>query len=135
MISFRGLTARRASDRIARVKSLCAFCLLLACVSCTTLENRRDLYRSPAEGYEEWYPHPPPTRLPSTGPATKITTTPHHARRDQFPGGITESASAYANGMFILIRATSVWCTTADFAMWRFSFPLLEESKCRREAC
>ena len=29
---------------------------------------RRDLYRAPGEGYEEWYPQPPPTRLPSTPP-------------------------------------------------------------------
>ncbi len=59
-----------------------------------------------------------------------------HAWRDHVPGGINRRRSlAYANGMFILIRATSVSCTTADFAMWRFSFPLLEESKCRREAC
>ena len=41
----------------------------------------------------------------------------------------------YANGMFILIRATSVSCTTADFAMWRFNFPLFDESKWRSEAC
>lgn len=46
-----------------------------------------------------------------------------------------KTASAYANGMFILIRATSVLSTTADFAMWRFFLPLLVESKCRREAC
>ena len=38
------------------------------CASCTTLENRRDLYRSPAEGYEEKFPYPPPTRLPNSGP-------------------------------------------------------------------
>ena len=46
-----------------------------ACTSCTTLENRRDLYRSPEEGYEEWYPHPPPTRLPSTMPGNATTST------------------------------------------------------------
>ncbi len=44
------------------------FCLLAVCPSCTTLENRRDLYRAPSEGYEEFYPEPPPTRLPSTMP-------------------------------------------------------------------
>ncbi|HEV3409985.1 MAG TPA: hypothetical protein VG095_06810 [Chthoniobacterales bacterium] len=42
--------------------------LLLAGSSCTTLENRRDLYRSPAEGYERWYRRPPPTRKPASGP-------------------------------------------------------------------
>ncbi|MGZ4965944.1 MAG: hypothetical protein ACXWFY_00830 [Chthoniobacterales bacterium] len=42
--------------------------LVLASTSCTTLENRRDLYRSPEEGYEKWYPQPPPTRLPASGP-------------------------------------------------------------------
>jgi hypothetical protein len=36
---------------------------------------------------------------------------------------------AYAKGMFILMRATSVSCTWADFAMWRFSLPLFDESK------
>ncbi|MBA3386092.1 MAG: hypothetical protein H0T95_05655 [Chthoniobacterales bacterium] len=51
---------------------------MLACASCTTLENRRDLYRSPAEGYERWYRHPPPTRLPSTGPVTRGVTTESH---------------------------------------------------------
>ena len=56
--------------------------VLFLCVcgtSCTTLENRRDLYRSPAEGYEQWYPYPPPTRLPAGPPiqttATTTTTT------------------------------------------------------------
>src|SRR5215210_6580859 len=58
-----------------RVKTLLLFASLLACASCTTLENRRDLYRSPAEGYERWHRHPPPTRLPSTGPVTRRTTT------------------------------------------------------------
>ncbi|MGI9088425.1 MAG: hypothetical protein ACR2HH_11895 [Chthoniobacterales bacterium] len=47
----------------------------IASFSCTTLENRRDLYRAPAEGYEEWFPHPPPTRLPSTMPGTTSSTT------------------------------------------------------------
>jgi hypothetical protein len=42
--------------------------LLLAATSCTTLENRRDLYRSPAEGYERWHRQPPPTRKPASGP-------------------------------------------------------------------
>ncbi len=58
-----------------RVKSLLLVVPLLACVACTTLENRRDLYRSPGEGYEPWYSHPPPTRLPSTSPATRGGTT------------------------------------------------------------
>ncbi|MDQ6860125.1 MAG: hypothetical protein M3032_03085 [Verrucomicrobiota bacterium] len=53
------------------MKSLLAVSVVLACASCTTLENRRDLYRSPAEGYEQSSPHPPPTRLPNTGPASR----------------------------------------------------------------
>ena len=59
------------------MKSLLILPLLFSFVSCTTLENRRDLYRSPAEGYEQWYPYPPPTRGPATGPvrATTATTT------------------------------------------------------------
>jgi hypothetical protein len=69
------LTVERTSDRIARVKPFLILPLLLACVSCTTLENRRDLYRSPAEGYEQWYPMPPPTRLPSTGPVPASAST------------------------------------------------------------
>jgi hypothetical protein len=68
------LTARMPSGSIARVKRL-LFCTLMACTSCTTLENRRDLYRSPAEGYEEWYPYPPPTRKPAAGPVSTTTTT------------------------------------------------------------
>ncbi|MDQ6624766.1 MAG: hypothetical protein M3Y69_01305 [Verrucomicrobiota bacterium] len=47
----------------------------MATASCTTLENRRDLYRSPAEGYERWYRQPPPTRLPSLPPGTRATST------------------------------------------------------------
>ncbi len=65
-----------------------------------------------------------------------------HAERDDVSGRIKfrrdpeEGARfAYAKGMFSLIRASSVLWTTADFAMWRFSFPLFEESKWRREAC
>ncbi|MDQ6622730.1 MAG: hypothetical protein M3Y86_04500 [Verrucomicrobiota bacterium] len=50
-----------------------AIAIALAITSCTTLENRRDLYRSPMEGYEPWYPQPPPTRLPSTAPGTSAT--------------------------------------------------------------
>ncbi|MDQ6655543.1 MAG: hypothetical protein M3Y80_07005 [Verrucomicrobiota bacterium] len=46
---------------------------VLACASCTTLENRRDLYRSPREGYEAWFPQPPPTRLPSSPPSASTT--------------------------------------------------------------
>ena len=57
--------------------------------------------------------------------------------RDYLPGRVTGSEaggettlrSAYAKGMFIFIRATSVLCTTADFAMWRLSLPLFEESR------
>jgi hypothetical protein len=59
------------SGCIARVKWLLLLVVAVACASCTTLENRRDLYRSPAEGYERWYRRPPPTRLPSTGPASR----------------------------------------------------------------
>ncbi|MBA2622785.1 MAG: hypothetical protein H0U88_04075 [Chthoniobacterales bacterium] len=51
------------------------FSSLLACASCTTLENRRDLYRSPAEGYERWHREPPPTRQSATRRTTTITTT------------------------------------------------------------
>jgi hypothetical protein len=69
------LTVAQASVCIARVKPLLIFSLLLACTSCTTLENRRDLYRSPAEGYERWYPQPPPTRKPA-GPPIPATPTP-----------------------------------------------------------
>ncbi len=58
-----------------RVKLLLFLLLILSCVSCTTLENRRDLYRSPGEGYEKWYPEPPPTRGPATGPVRSTTTT------------------------------------------------------------
>ena len=57
------------------MKSLLVLPLLFSFVSCTTLENRRDLYRSPAEGYEQWYPYPPPTRGPATGPVRATTTT------------------------------------------------------------
>jgi hypothetical protein len=46
---------------------------LIVGTACTTLENRRDLYRSPAEGYERWYRHPPPTRLPNSAPRTRKT--------------------------------------------------------------
>jgi len=53
--------------------ALCA--VLIACTSCTTLENRRDLYRSPAEGYEKWFPYPPPTRKPAGPPVSTTTTT------------------------------------------------------------
>jgi hypothetical protein len=65
------LTHRSASVCIARVKWLLLISAVVASASCTTLENRRDLYRSPAEGYERWHRHPPPTRLPSTGPASR----------------------------------------------------------------
>ena len=52
------------------------FLLVFACgASCTTLENRRDLYRSPAEGYELWHRHPPPTRRPAGPPVQPSTTT------------------------------------------------------------
>ncbi|MFN2476855.1 MAG: hypothetical protein ABR526_11015 [Chthoniobacterales bacterium] len=57
------------------MRPLLLLCLVLATTSCTTLENRRDLYRSPAEGYERWYPHPPPTRLRSSSPGAAATTT------------------------------------------------------------
>ncbi|HEY0368401.1 MAG TPA: hypothetical protein VGC85_02285 [Chthoniobacterales bacterium] len=50
------------------MKPLVVVFAALVCASCTTLENRRDLYRSPAEGYEQRYPYPPPTRLPNSGP-------------------------------------------------------------------
>ena len=40
-----------------------------------------------------------------------------------------EARRDYANGMFILMRATSVSCTSADFAICRFSFPLFDESR------
>jgi hypothetical protein len=63
------LTAVVASVCIAAVKIALLFAsLAFAASSCTTLENRRDLYRSPAEGYERWYRQPPPTRLPASAP-------------------------------------------------------------------
>jgi len=69
------LTPKGASDSIGPVRRLLILFLLIASTSCTTLENRRDLYRSPAEGYEEWSPRPPPTRKPASGPVTTTTTT------------------------------------------------------------
>ncbi len=59
------------------MKWLLVFLLALAGASCTTLENRRDLYRAPQEGYEEWYPEPPPTRLPSLPPSAPGVRTTH----------------------------------------------------------
>ncbi|MDQ6913819.1 MAG: hypothetical protein M3128_13195 [Verrucomicrobiota bacterium] len=49
--------------------------VFLSGVSCTTLENRRDLYRAPGEGYERNYPQPPPTRKPASGPVPAPETT------------------------------------------------------------
>ncbi|MBA2242951.1 MAG: hypothetical protein H0W04_08700 [Chthoniobacterales bacterium] len=69
------LTHLGSSGLIAAVKSLLLFSSLLACASCTTLENRRDLYRSPAEGHEHWHRHPPPTRWSTTRTTTTSTTT------------------------------------------------------------
>ncbi|MEP6808906.1 MAG: hypothetical protein ABI992_01575 [Chthoniobacterales bacterium] len=69
------------------MKCLVLLPLILGCVSCTTLENRRDLYRSPAEGYEEYYPYPPPTRGPATGPVRTTTTT--TTTKQTAPGPIT----------------------------------------------
>ena len=75
-MSSASLTPLEASVCMARVKPRpILFFFVAACTSCTTLENRRDLYRSPAEGYEAWYPQPPPTRLPSTMPGGVTTTT------------------------------------------------------------
>jgi hypothetical protein len=74
------------------MRSLLWLSLLLATTSCTTLENRRDLYRSPAEGYERWYPQPPPTRLPSLppgAPATRTTTTTTTTKTTERNGVIT----------------------------------------------
>jgi len=74
------LTLCGVSDCITPVKALLPLlllgCIVGACASCTTLENRRDLYRSPAEGYEKWSPHPPPTRKPAGPPvsATPVNT-------------------------------------------------------------
>lgn len=59
----------------ASVKWLPLILASVAATSCTTLENRRDLYRSPAEGYERWHQHPPPTRLPSMTPGARSSTT------------------------------------------------------------
>ncbi len=69
------LTPAHAFGCITAVKPPLLLCLVLAGASCTTLENRRDLYRSPAEGYEQWHPQPPPTRLPAGPPRTTTTTT------------------------------------------------------------
>jgi len=65
----RALTLSWGFVCICALKPLLLFCAVFACASCTTLENRRDLYRSPAEGYERWHRHPPPTRKPA-GPPT-----------------------------------------------------------------
>jgi hypothetical protein len=62
------LTLPGASVCIARVKWFFLALVFLTGVSCTTLENRRDLYRAPGEGYERDYPQPPPTRKPASGP-------------------------------------------------------------------
>ncbi len=64
----RPLTRHGPSGCIARVKPLLLFSIVIVATSCTTLENRRDLYRSPAEGYERWYRRPPPTRKPAGPP-------------------------------------------------------------------
>jgi hypothetical protein len=64
----RSLTGFGPSGCIAPVKSLLLFSIVIVGTSCTTLENRRDLYRSPAEGYERWYRRPPPTRKPAGPP-------------------------------------------------------------------
>ncbi|MFN2509509.1 MAG: hypothetical protein ABR589_12150 [Chthoniobacterales bacterium] len=69
------MTLPSASGSIAGVKLLLLFWALVASVACTTLENRRDLYRSPAEGYERWYRRPPPTRKPAGPPAAPATST------------------------------------------------------------
>ena len=69
------LTGRGASVCIRRVKRLLVLGLLFAASSCTTLENRRDLYRSPEEGYERNFRHPPPTRRPASGPLPAATST------------------------------------------------------------
>jgi hypothetical protein len=58
---------------IPQMRPLLLVSFALTIASCTTLENRRDLYRSPAEGYEQWYPNPPPTRLRSLPPAVSAT--------------------------------------------------------------
>jgi len=53
-----------------------------------------------------------------------------------FPEGATfPRQNDQANGRFDLIRYISVLSTAADLAMWRLRFALLEESKCRRDAC
>ena len=62
------MTGSERSGCIARVKPLLLFLIVIVATSCTTLENRRDLYRSPAEGYERWYRRPPPTRKPAGPP-------------------------------------------------------------------
>jgi len=72
------LTQGDAFDSLARVKWLLLCLVALVGSSCTTLENRRDLYRAPEEGYEQNYPEPPPTRLPSLPPeAPGARTTTH----------------------------------------------------------
>lgn len=81
------LTLRHPSVCIAPVKRLPLVLLFLAGASCTTLENRRDLYRSPAEGYEQWHPNPPPTRKPA-GPPIPATATDPNAPTER-PGVIT----------------------------------------------
>jgi len=39
------------------------------------------------------------------------------------------------NGRFALIRAASVWCTSAALLSWRLRFAFFDDSKCRREDC
>ena len=45
------------------------------------------------------------------------------------------SKAAYPNGMFSLIRFSSVLWTSADFAMWRLRLALFDDNRWRREAC
>ena len=60
---------------IGAVKPFLCLGLLVLSTACTTLENRRDLYRAPEEGYEKWSRHAPPTRLPNSMPGNTSTTT------------------------------------------------------------
>jgi hypothetical protein len=91
------LTPAIASGSITRVKALLLCCLICGCGACTTLENRRDLYRSPAEGYEEWHRQPPPTRKPA-GPPSPGTPVNEAPTQQQTQGVITFPEESLPSG-------------------------------------
>ena len=76
------LTASGASGCIANMKWALVFLLVAGFTSCTTLSNRRDLYRSPAEGYERRTIKPAGERSQTT---TTTTTTRESSQMPSFP--------------------------------------------------